>query len=915
MQRIDKAILDVSKVIDENILAFSSINRGLLSQNILSNLRNFVECVMMKIHSSANDDFNPHDYRRIDSAIDETKKRGDLRFLYEFHAMIQKSVSHYTIDKDGSERLMLKYYQYFLMIKSYLKKHYNLDVLLRIEEFPVNTDSELSDYYIKIAERIDSPKYPKYDLSNNERYYIMKVKPFFVNYMVYYEVTFTAANSKGSKFDRLIAFTKLDIMDNYAVKLSLHSDIISVLNKRMSILVIDHYEVAIRPCEFNNLSVITGHRLTCNAKSIEYKELMRFITSVKMSLTELLSGENDYYNSIRRDIIKKAHSRKIFRVLNRCRRIIVKNQPGSNVLRYLLYKMNNRIIKCQLRAQEPCSELSNLCLWYGCIPFDQMPFCTSLPQHNPKASDLLDAIPVANREHEQLARFIHNNTEFEGVLFTPQKELEGYERVGGLISQYNRALYSKHQGRRIEVFKSHLFIKEYVDDCTAIIRSLKDLSSSGVLQYTESVDSWLSRGSYSIDDVTKKETLRQVFAKSHVALIYGSAGTGKTTLINHISNFFERNDKLYLANTHPAVDNLRRKTSAGNSQYCTIAKFLSDQSIRRQYDIVFIDECSTVSNKDMCQLLRTASFELLVLVGDVYQIESITFGNWFNNAKHFVAESSVFELKHPYRTKKEELLKVWDLVRKSEDSMLESLVCNGFVARLDESIFEHNSNDEIILCLNYDGLYGVNNLNRILQNTNPSDSVLWGLNTYKVNDPILFNESNRFAPLVHNNTKGKIVAISVEDRKIWFSIELEKTINEIDAKKCGLQLVGISEDGKSIVSFSVNQYRNSDEDDDDNNSTVVPFQVSYAVSIHKAQGLEYESVKIVITNEVEEQITHSIFYTAITRAKNMLKIYWSPETENSVLNRIKEKHVDGERVSRDARLLAQISNLQLNKDA
>ena len=102
MQRIDKAILDVSKVIDENILAFSSINRGLLSQNILSNLRNFVECVMMKIHSSANDDFNPHDYRRIDSAIDETKKRGDLRFLYEFHAMIQKSVSHYTIDKDGS---------------------------------------------------------------------------------------------------------------------------------------------------------------------------------------------------------------------------------------------------------------------------------------------------------------------------------------------------------------------------------------------------------------------------------------------------------------------------------------------------------------------------------------------------------------------------------------------------------------------------------------------------------------------------------------------------------------------------------------------------------------------------------------------------------------------------------------------
>ena len=31
----------------------------------------------------------------------------------------------------------------------------------------------------------------------------------------------------------------------------------------------------------------------------------------------------------------------------------------------------------------------------------------------------------------------------------------------------------------------------------------------------------------------KKETLRQMFANSHVAMIYGSAGTGNSTLINH----------------------------------------------------------------------------------------------------------------------------------------------------------------------------------------------------------------------------------------------------------------------------------------------------------------------------------------------------------------------------------------------
>lgn len=29
----------------------------------------------------------------------------------------------------------------------------------------------------------------------------------------------------------------------------------------------------------------------------------------------------------------------------------------------------------------------------------------------------------------------------------------------------------------------------------------------------------------------------------------------------------------------------------------------------------------------------------------------------------------------------------------------------------------------------------------------------------------------------------------------------------------------------------------------------------------RQQGLEYNSVKVVVTNEIEEQITHNIFYT------------------------------------------------------
>lgn len=47
----------------------------------------------------------------------------------------------------------------------------------------------------------------------------------------------------------------------------------------------------------------------------------------------------------------------------------------------------------------------------------------------------------------------------------------------------------------------------------------------------------------------------------------------------------------------------------------------------------------------------------------------------------------------------------------------------------------------------------------------------------------------------------------------------------------------------SVIRFYVNKLKSTDEDDDNSARDVIPFQVAYAVSIHKAQGLEYSSVK------------------------------------------------------------------------
>lgn len=887
MNKIDNKILDINKVICGNIDKFDVSDRGLLSQNILSQLRNFVDHISLKAYDNGRG--LEITYENITKANAYVRTRGELKFLGNFYKLLQITVSHYTLDEENSERLMLKYYEYLLKIKSYLKRNFNLDVLENINTFPINTDSVLKEYYEKIVEKINHPRPARIKNSYNDRYYIKKIKPFFVENEVYYEITFTMANDKASKFDRIIAFTKFDISPNYAVKLFVSNDSIQILGKNMPIQIIDSWEVSIRPCELNNFADIFGDHSKIQSGSIEYRMLMKFLTMTGLSLVEFIDFADNYYKSIKNQITQNAKADHILNVLDMCRDLTTNNHPGKNIIKYLLYRLNNKIIKQQYKFGG-CDKLSNLHLEYGCIPFDQMPFNTSLIGHNPKLSDLFDCLDPTSREHEIFAKFIKNNTEIKGQLYTPKKDITNFENVDGLMQSYNSSLYYKHGHRRLESFKDHIYIKGYEEDTFCIIKKLKELSSAGIKNYANSVKAWLKSSAYNIDCPDKEDALKKMFENSLVALIYGSAGTGKSTMINHVSNFFKDRKKLYLANTNPAVDNLKRRVNAANCTFKTIAKFLSNGNSDTEFDLLIIDECSTVSNSDMLKVLNKASFKLLVLVGDVFQIESILFGNWFSIARSFIPKTSVFELTKPYRSKNPKLLELWNRVRNIDDDILEHITKNNYSIVLNDSIFEHTEEDEITLCLNYDGLYGINNINRFLQSNNKNTPIQWGVHTYKIDDPILFNESERFAPLIYNNLKGKIVDIKTFDDRIQFDIELDKAINELDAIGYDLQLMGNSDNGNSVVRFFINRHKSTDEDDDYSSNAIVPFQVAYAVSIHKAQGLEYNSVKIVITDEIEEMITHNIFYTAITRTKEKLKIFWTPETEKKILSSLNKRN-------------------------
>ncbi len=863
------------------MLDWPSASRDLISQNLLGQSRNLVEHIAVRAYGQGQE--IPLNRETVPNALAFLKENNKYLFLRKFHSFLQESKSHYTPDNEGAERLMLKYYQYFVMIKNFAKQEYNMDLLHNLDKFPINTDRTVAEFHEKIVERLKVNR-PAIDYNRNERMYVHKVIPFIVDGVSYFEMVLTPAYDSTSKFDRFIVYSRFMIPSHYAIKAAIFYDDIEVEGKRMPINIMSDYSVSVRPCELNNFAKLFGVRIKMSVSSAEYIGMMNYLSNSGSSLLDVAVSSQEDYEKYKQIMFGRSQAKHFEPVLDRARQLILSDVPGSNTIRYLLHTLNNKILKLQ-RADDNNRLLSGLRLKWGCIPFDTMPFATSLIQHNPETVELFECIDSTDREHEMMARYIQNNMSTNARLYTPIKELEEFtEDIDANIEAFNSNIYYKHEGRKLAKFGQYVYVKESFDNTKCIIDKLVEETATGLQGYADAITTWME-DKHNVDSDEKKEILQKLFDRTHAAIIYGAAGTGKTYLINHVSQFLDSHSKLFLANTNPAVENLRRKVKAQNCDFMTIRKYIMTRNVPTDVDILIMDECSMVSNSDMAAVLNKVNCKIMLLVGDTYQIESISFGNWFSMAKYFIPRHAWHELETPYRTKDEDLLAFWKKVRELDDDLTEHIVANRFASNLGPSVFDRKSEEEIILCLNYDGLYGINNINKFLQENNENPSVRWGLWTYKVGDPILFNESERFAPVLYNNLKGKIIGIEKEsEEKIWFTLEIDKAITELDVMAWDMELLDPIIPGKSVIRFYTLRKNDSDNDESDfDDETEVPFQIAYAVSIHKAQGLEYDSVKVIITEEVDRMITHNIFYTAITRSKKDLTIYWSPETQEKVI--------------------------------
>ena len=301
LSKIDSELYNLDDAICRHIDNISRDSRGVVSQDVLSDLRHYVEHIMFKIYDNGRN--LEVTYDNIQNAIKYIFNTGKYKLLRNFHKMLQIVVSHYKPTEENSERLMLKYYEYLFRIRTVMNKDYSLNLLHNLEKFPLNMDPKLMEYYQKIANEVD--KYKCRIQENADRFYIHKIKPFFMNKSIYYEVTFSPANDYSSKTDRVIAFTKIPIESNYASKMNFINTSIEIMEHKMPILIIVGWEISIRECEFKNfIKLVEGKQ-----NQVGYSERMAlcsFMTKSKLNLLDIVSLKKTEYNLIKEQLTVRA---------------------------------------------------------------------------------------------------------------------------------------------------------------------------------------------------------------------------------------------------------------------------------------------------------------------------------------------------------------------------------------------------------------------------------------------------------------------------------------------------------------------------------------------------------------------------------------------------------------------------------
>lgn len=690
----------------------------------------------------------------------------NTKYLSVFYKGL-KYIENRVPEAGQSGRLMLKYYNFLWQIRKDLKNSHGIDVLKNLEELTPPIDELDKHYYTSVASSVEKADFSK-SYHSNSRYYIQKKVPFFIGTERYYEITLQLAGIYATKYNRLTVYTKEDIPTNYSIQISYANENIDLWGVESKIKIISDWMVSISPTSLNKFAKILRLPCSLNSRYGEYQALMSFLTNTGINLLDFIDLSQNEFDSMIERIYAKSKTTLFKDILVHLKQMYSESAEyttGKNVIRYLLQNLKEETIEGVLpNAFGKCMN-GNLYLASGCYPFENSPLLSDIlggkttEGHNFRHT--LNAVGYDGLEEVRPYLTLKSAIKQTGEIYFEQAAISSSDAIDKYNAQLD--LWERRNGYSISVDNGFVSIDAYEKNTLFILRTLIELSHIGNSGQKELNNRFLRDNTGVIEDSLKIEAIRTAFVNSRVLLIYGAAGTGKTTLINYISNLMSGRKKLFLTKTHTAKQNLIRRIDNPG----TGSEFVSIDSFNRKvnlpdYDVIFVDECSTIDNRSMATFFsKIRSDTFIVLAGDIHQIESIEFGNWFRYAKDIICVPSAnVELLSTWRTDDQNLINLWDEVRNHGDLITEKLAIDGpFSEEIGPGIFDKADEDEVVLCLNYDGKFGLNNMNTYLQNANTaSKAVSWQEWTYKIGDPILFNESQRFS-LLYNNLKGKIVDI------------------------------------------------------------------------------------------------------------------------------------------------------------
>ena len=372
----------------------------------------------------------------------------------------------------------------------------------------------------------------------------------------------------------------------------------------------------------------------------------------------------------------------------------------------------------------------------------------------------------------------------------------------------------------------------------------------------------------------QKEAVR-IAINNGVSVITGGPGTGKTTIIKCILQIFKGMGKKVklMAPTGRASKRLSESTGEDASTIHRALemtggdenKFIFNSQTKLGYDVIVVDEVSMVDSQLMYFLVRSIKRGAkLVLVGDKDQLASVGAGNVLSD----ILNSGCFAtmcLTQIYRQSEDSYIivnaheinngKMPELNNKSKDFFFEKKenneealqsIIDMCTTRIPKFLGIDSSNIQVLAPMK-SGVVGIENINKCLQDKlNPSSLNKFEIETekfiYRKGDRVMQTTNNYERSWVNDGVFGSGV----------FNGDIG-VIQDIDINTS--EVIIEFEDGR------VSRYVKND---------LSEITLSYAITIHKSQGSEFDVVVIPVLSGPPMLFTRNLLYTAVTRAKKMV---------------------------------------------